>query len=184
MRALCAVFLAAALSGFTYGPVSFTTDDVRSSQPEGRQEAADLPKPILNGGAGESLAREGYYTISWELPESTGLPSSDPSIEYQLFEEDSSGDLEAGVLSYEGPDLATTVSGIENGVYRYRVRVVDVASGQKGPWSDEYRVRVRHHPLSRAFGFLVLGAVVFLATLGVILVGNRMETRERSASLE
>jgi hypothetical protein len=73
---------------------------------------------------------------------------------------------------------------LEDGTYRYRIRAVEIETGRSGPWSAVYRVHVRHHPLSRAFGFLALGAVVFFATLGVILVGNRMEQRERSATLE
>lgn len=75
---------------------------------------------------------------------------------------------------YKGPDLATFLSGRSDGNYYYRVRTVE--PGAPGPWSSVHRVEVNHHSLARAFLFLSVGAIVFLATIFVIVRGDR-ETR-------
>ena len=78
-------------------------------------------------------------------------------------------------MLYRGADLATLRSGQPDGDYYYRIRALHEAG--PSPWSEAVHVEVRHHPLSRALTFLLLGAVVFLATLVLILHG---ETRTRS----
>lgn len=69
---------------------------------------------------------------------------------------------------YQGPDTATLVSGRKNGTYYYRVRSEKPGSD----WSNAVEVKVAHHPLSRAFMFFSLGALVFVATLTMVVRGN------------
>ncbi|MFN4262967.1 MAG: hypothetical protein ACK4IT_04955 [Thioalkalivibrionaceae bacterium] len=74
----------------------------------------------------------------------------------------------AFVLLYRGGDEATTLSGLVNGEYRFRLR----AQGSD-VWSDEAVVTVEHHSLARAFGFFVVGASVFVVLIVSIAVGIR-----------
>ena len=76
---------------------------------------------------------------------------------------------------YLGTDSATVISGRPNGSWHYRVRFLD----PPGPWSVPVQVRVLHHSLTKAFGFFAVGAVVFLATVGLILAGGRREGLDR-----
>lgn len=66
---------------------------------------------------------------------------------------------------YEGGDRATTLSGLADGSYRFRL---SADGGAPGP---EFDLTVAHHPLSRAFGFFGAGAVM-LAVLIVLLVAG------------
>jgi hypothetical protein len=63
------------------------------------------------------------------------------------------------------------MTGLPNGRYTYRIRVVENAS--PGPWSTPASVTVAHHSLIRAFSFFGVGLLVFLATIALILRGER-----------
>ena len=108
------------------------------------------------------IATAGYYRLSWE-----GIATSD-----YLLQEASDPDFTNVKTLYEGPDTASLISGRSNGVYYYRVRTIDQAEDPDA-WSNVAKVEVTHHPLSRAFMFFALGAIVFFATLIVVVVGNK-----------
>ena len=139
--------------------------------------AQDLGPPALNEDAAEQVATAGYYTLSWTLPAGT---DGDEVPLFELVEASDAGFADAHPR-YRGPDLATTISGKADGTYFYRVRLAGEAAGRAGAWSNTHRVVVAHHPLSRAFAFLIVGALVFAATLGVILYGHHRERRGPSA---
>jgi len=65
-------------------------------------------------------------------------------------------------------------AGWATGHTTYRVRLADAPD-----WSDTLAIEVKHHALSRAIGFFILGALMFLATTFVLLKGARI----RSGSL-
>lgn len=109
------------------------------------------------------LATAGYFQLQWH--------NGDEHVRYQLQEADNPQFEQARQL-YQGQDRARMITGRSDGDYYYRVRVLDV-NGSTGAWSDTVQVQVQHHSLSRAFGFFAVGAVVFLAILIAILVGNR-----------
>lgn len=72
-------------------------------------------------------------------------------------------------IIYRGSDTSTTISGLPDNSYRFRIR----AEGAEN-WSDEAVVVVEHHALSRAFLFFGLGAAVFAALLLAIARGRRL----------
>ena len=111
------------------------------------------------------LATAGYYQLSWQ---------GDINSDY-LLEESTDPSFSQSTILYEGPDTATLVSGRSDGTYYYRIRFIqdDTESG----WSNVTRVEVSHHPLSRAFMFFALGAIVFIATLVVVALGSRSHTQ-------
>lgn len=109
------------------------------------------------------LATAGFYRLSWEA-------DGHSETQFELQEATGPGFADARTL-YRGPDLATVLSGRADGQYYYRVRTMSSAGA--GQWSEPVHVSVEHHSLARAFGFFAAGAVVFLATLGLIVFGTR-----------
>jgi hypothetical protein len=99
----------------------------------------------------------GFFSLSWsgaerfELERATGPDHADARI------------------IYRGSDTTTTVSGLPDGEYRFRIR----AEGSSA-WSDEAVVVVEHHALSRALLFFALGAGVFLALVLAIARGRKL----------
>ena len=113
------------------------------------------------------MATAGYYQLRWESADAATrlVESTDPAF------------VDARVI-YAGPDTARLVSGKPNGTYYYRLESDDRAAGAPvAVVSKTLKVTVEHHSMTRAFTFFATGAVVFAATLGLILLGGR---RERS----
>ncbi|TDX99678.1 hypothetical protein [Thiohalophilus thiocyanatoxydans] len=109
------------------------------------------------------VATAGYYQLKWE--------NGDKEVRFEIEEADNPAFDEAREL-YQGRDRATVVTGRSDGIYYYRARTVGV-DGSTGDWSDTVKVEIDHHPLSRALGFFSAGAIVFIAILVAILIGNR-----------
>jgi hypothetical protein len=98
-------------------------------------------------------ATAGYFVLDWQAPPGR----------FELRER--RGDGPARVL-YSGPDTARLISGRPDGEYHYQIRRIG-----EPHWSEAVSVTVEHHPLSRALGFFGLGALVFLATLLLVVRG-------------
>lgn len=107
------------------------------------------------------LSTAGYYRLTWQ---------SETAGDFEL-EEASDPAFAQAVNLYRGPDTATLISGRADGVYYYRIRNIHDETDTN--WSNVTRVEVQHHPLSRAFMFFALGALVFVATLIVVIHGNK-----------
>ncbi len=107
------------------------------------------------------VATAGFYQLQWEADQVL--------VDYELQEATRADFADARSL-YRGPDRASVLSGKSDGDYYYRVRVLDATGAS--PWSDSLHVQVRSHPLNRALVFLALGALVFLATVVLILRGE------------
>lgn len=73
---------------------------------------------------------------------------------------------------YLGADGASVITGLTDGQYFFRGRL-QFSDGRVSAWSDAVAVTVQHHSLNRALVFFLLGAVVFLATLLLIVSGAR-----------
>jgi len=68
---------------------------------------------------------------------------------------------------YKGTSTASTLTGLSNGDYTYRV------ISDAGRTTEPLDIRIHHHSLTRAFGFFGTGAVLLLILLAVIFVGVR-----------
>jgi hypothetical protein len=97
----------------------------------------------------------GSYTLSWSATGDVDL------------QEARRADFSDAQTLYRGPDQATVVSGRLNGTYHYRL----LRNGK--PWGRVVRVEVAHHSLGEATAFLAAGAIVFVATVILILHGHR-----------
>ena len=109
------------------------------------------------------VATAGYYQLKWQ--------NGDEHVRFVIEEADNPAFDDAHRL-YQGQDRATVITGRPDGIYYYRARIVGT-NGSTGAWSDTVKVEVDHHPLSRALGFFSVGAIVFIAILVAILIGNR-----------
>ncbi|WP_242467178.1 hypothetical protein [Ectothiorhodospira shaposhnikovii] len=109
-------------------------------------------------------ARAGYYQLRW------GMEDADGAI-YRL-EESRSADFQTAQILYEGADRATVISGRSDGTFHYRVQAT-LPDTTRSPWSSPLTVEVAHHSLLQALTLFVIGAVVFLATLALIVTGTR-----------
>lgn len=112
-------------------------------------------------------ATAGYFQLRWQGDESHA--------HYRLLESDNPRFSPSKVL-YQGPDLATVISGKHNGSYYYRV--AELKGSKPVAVSNTVMVEVAHHSLAKAFLFFAIGAIVFLATLSLILQGNRHSKRD------
>lgn len=127
------------------------------------------PAPELGTGTTEATA--GYYRLTW-----SGDSAREPVYTVQ---EAPSAEFHSTRTVYRGRNGATVLSGLPDGERYYRVRA-RYGDGEVTPWSEPVRVRVDHHPLSRAWTFFGVGAVVFLSTLGLIVAGGVRERREEA----
>ena len=107
-----------------------------------------------------AVASAGYFQLRW---------SSSVAVE---LEESNTPDFRAPRLVYSGSDTARVISGKPDGDWYYRARGIDSGS----TFSNTVKVEVRHHPIERAAGYFIVGAVVFLATALLIAVGARERT--------
>lgn len=124
-----------------------------------------MAAPQLSSDA--EISSAGYYQLSWE---------SDADGEYELQESHDS-DFSKSRILYQGPDTASLISGRADGTYYYRTRLVNDDSQMENAWSNVVQVEVNHHSLSRAFVFFAVGAVVFIATLVVVLLGTKNQNK-------
>lgn len=110
----------------------------------------------------------GAYRIAWTLGGEPGPVAGAATPRFRLEEN--------GVQLYEGPHLATSVSGRQRGEYAYRVAVLPQDPGAPGR-SDSCTVAVEPPSLALALGLFGTGLVVFVATVVLVLLGHRAHRR-------
>jgi len=119
-----------------------------------------------------NFTNSGSIKISWKLPESIAAENNYTYVLQQSL----SPDFDSVKIRYSGPDLATYISGLKNGTYNYRIR--SVRDGKTSPWSEVIVVTVEHHSLQLAFILFGLGAIVFIATVFVVVKGVRGQSSD------
>lgn len=105
-----------------------------------------------------TLSTAGYLQLSWTSD------SSGNELQQYVLQQSTSPDFDPSTTLYQGPDQSTVISGLADNTYYYRVRQL-----QQDTWSEPVKVEVKHHSLTRAFGFFALGAFMFVMTVGVLL---------------
>ena len=101
-----------------------------------------------------AISSSGTFSLSWHGEEGE---------RYRLFQID---ERNRTTLIYQGVDSARVMTGLPNGEYIYQVE------GEFGR-SEPRKVTVAHHSLLRAFTFFSIGLVVFIATVILVVRGNR-----------
>ena len=99
--------------------------------------------------------------LSWQLPDSASVELQQQAVSLESYQ-----------TIYTGSDTASVITGLADGDYSYRIRTV-TTEGEYSNWTTPVSVSVRHHPLPRAFGFFAVGAIVFISTIVLIVLGTR-----------
>ncbi|MES9832973.1 MAG: hypothetical protein ABW139_12105 [Candidatus Thiodiazotropha sp. DIVDIV] len=100
------------------------------------------------------FSTSGTFNLSWQGGENET---------YRLLQIDNNDQRQ---VIYQGADTARVMTGLPNGDYIYQVE------GMSGS-SEPRKVTVAHHSLVRAFSFFGIGLAVFLATVIVVVQGNK-----------
>ena len=125
---------------------------------------SSLAQPLSINSSTET-ATAGFFQLNWSMTDAPDNTS------YQLYEH-ADTDTSGPVLIYEGPDMASVISGKANGMYEYYV------SATSSDWPDKrmsntISVTVAHHSLRNALIVLAIGFIIFLSVIFVILRGER-----------
>lgn len=113
------------------------------------------------------IATAGYFQLRWEAEDPVRLVES------------TTADFADSLVVYEGSDSGHAVSGRPDGELFYRLESATTGAILSPP----LRIVIAHHPTSRAFTFFGIGAIVFVATLLLILIGSRAaDARERETA--
>ena len=108
-----------------------------------------------------NLSREGYFVLSWH---------PDTHTEITLQQSRSPEFSEPSTKSVSNTN-AITITGLNNGHWHFRV-----GNSQLG-WSNIVSVEVQHHSLSKAWGFFVVGLLLFVVLCITIFLGARSSDR-------
>lgn len=121
--------------------------------------------------AGHYQAGEGMVDLRWKTKENGPflLQATKPSAP-DTFE-----------TRYEGMDQSSVLTGLAEGIHKFRVRVVNL-DGDPGPWSEVLVAEVHYMPDSRLRLLLILGGLVVMITAGTIIFGHiSHQRRNRNA---
>jgi hypothetical protein len=127
--------------------------------------AAARPAPAVQLEADSLTTQDGHVKLVWDV--AARQEEKQWAFEVQV---DSTAAFEAPTLLYQGPDKATFISGLPDGTYFYRIRVVGPEIDAPGPW-EQAVVTVDHHSLNLALTIAGIGSVVFVLTVIVVLRG-------------
>ncbi|MEJ2621725.1 MAG: fibronectin type III domain-containing protein [Candidatus Thiodiazotropha sp.] len=122
--------------------------------------AADSPTLSL----APAQSTDGKTTLSWDLPEGASV-----EVESSL-----DNNFVKPTPLYQGSDRSTVLTGLSDGSYHFRARFVR-QNGAISPWGASVNLLVEHHSLTKAMVFFAIGAVVFAATLLLIILGARRQ---------
>lgn len=113
-------------------------------------------------------ANQGHVVLEWEA-------DAQEVVEYELQQAGDSG-FSSPRGRYTGPDRGFFASGLEEGDHYFRVRISgpDAAS----PWSEALLVEVRYPRPGMVVALMVTGTVVFVLTVGAVLLGSRRKKGE------
>ena len=122
--------------------------------------AFDLPET--------NYTKSGQLKVMWLVE---GEPSRDSEYRFEL-QQSMDADFANSVTLYTGPDYATFLSGMRDGTYYYRVRLVDGSGRPLSKWSPTINMVVQHHSLFLAYVLLAVGGLVFLLTVAIVVHGS------------
>ncbi len=141
----------------------------------GTSVSAQVPVPVFEK-PDVITSQDGHAQLAWTLAR-----EKEQLWQFELvYAEDSA--FSHPINLYQGPDLARYLSGMPNGSRYYRIRAIHPETNQRSEWSDPVEVRVKHQSLTLALSLAGLGAVVFVLTATVVIVGSRRVRLHRGAT--
>lgn len=137
--------------------------------------ASELPEVQFEEGP-RVITDEPHTTLSWSPPE------PDPGLQFEL-QQAPDADFTEPYTRYQGQDQASFISGLAEGEFFFRVRAVS-ETGEQGPWSETLVVEVEYVSMAYALLLFSIGAVVTIATILLVVTGDRKVRRETAANSE
>lgn len=148
---------------------------------QGTDSVAQLPLPVPTFDMTlDHATNSGTIQLVWSVDTLEALPEN---LTFELIQAADSL-FETGKVRYNGPDMATYISGLKNGAYYFRVRTIAEDGVRASAWSETAVVVVEHHSLSLALTLAGLGGLVFLLTVAVVAHGTRTTEREHRLQLK
>lgn len=112
---------------------------------------------------------EGTLQLAWQIP-GAAIGSTDFNFEIQRATDVAFSSTE---LYYTGPENGTFISGLPAGDFYFRVRTVGTGGGV-GPWSQRpIHVIVKYASAGLVTTLMLIGTVVFIATVLVVIKGHK-----------
>jgi len=108
-----------------------------------------------------TISNDGSFTLSWEMPDHSLIELQQAAKQQNVFN-----------TIFTGADSATVITGLPDGDYLYRARLAD-AQDNVSEWSPTSTIKVQHHSISRALSFFLVGAIVFVGTLLLLVLGGK-----------
>lgn len=108
-------------------------------------------------------ADSGYTKLIWALEKKNNEKN-----EY-ILEVSKNKDFTGSKIIYKGPNEAEYITGLNEGIYYYRVK------SNHSDWSKTLTLTVKYKSLKLAWALFSIGAVVFISIVLFILIGNRKE---------
>ncbi len=131
------------------------------------QDDTQFPPPQFDNPT-SNQTQSGQIKLEWNL---SGEIQNEDSLQFELQEAQSKEFANPKTL-YTGPNYASYLSGLPNGIYYYRVRIVNDAGNAASPWSEVVSATVEHYSKGLTYSLLSVGGVVFLLTIGVVVHGT------------
>ena len=120
----------------------------------------------------EDPVASSHFTLEW-----TAEADGDGPVTFEL-RQSSELDFAEYRVRYEGQDRASFLAGLPEGDHYFQVRASTPGNGSEGPWSDPFQLTIEYQSLTLAWLLFGVGAVVFLATLGLVVAGSAKARRE------
>ncbi|WP_236620893.1 hypothetical protein [Rhodopirellula sallentina] len=112
--------------------------------------------------------REGYQALQWNEIEGASR--------YQVLDAD-------GYSYYDGTLTEAFISGLPDGEHTFEIQAFSADNVLVGVTDQPAVIEVHHWPMSQAWASFAVGLVVFLAMIGLIIVGaTRSSTPSQDAS--
>lgn len=148
-------------------------------------DASDDPPPARGGGvrfenAGPVSTTEGHATLRWTLEEVE--EGKGDAVRFEI-QQSFDADFSSAEMRDPGRDRAMFVSGLPEGSNYFRVRAIDIeGEGAPGAWSEPVIVVVDYPDRNLVTGLFGVGLVVFIATVGSVIVGHLRHVRENEGN--
>lgn len=147
------------------GSPLLTTESVKTSARA--EEQLDVQSPRFTVPSALIIS-SGSFSLKWTPP--------DRPVSHQFeLQQDTRRNFSEAQTIYSGPDRGTYISGLPNGEFFYRIRSIDAEKITRGPWSSTIHRTVKHPSLTFAVSLMSVGATVFFATIGMIVLGIQKE---------
>ena len=111
-----------------------------------------------------TLSNEGYFVLRWQVQDKTAFATND---NVSLSQADNPQMQNARIRHTLPLEGAITLSGFADGDYYFRINSATVSS-------EVLKIEVKHHGLTKAFGFFITGLILFCILLACIFIGHRI----------